>query len=130
MSYTKDFEGWTQVKQSIQEDSKIPPGYKEREIWWVRLGINIGDEEDGKGMHFSRPVLIIRGFSKYLVWIVPLTTNQKTGNYYYPTVVDGRPGAAILSQLRVLDTRRFVEKIGTLDPESFSELKSKLIALF
>ena len=32
----------------------------EGEIWWVRLGVNVGYEIDGKSSDFSRPVIIIK----------------------------------------------------------------------
>lgn len=48
MHYTKDFHAWLQAKESIQKKSGNPPGYKEREVWWAQLGVNIGDEEDGR----------------------------------------------------------------------------------
>ncbi len=31
---------------------------KVREVWFAHLGVNVGNEEDGKGKSFQRPVLI------------------------------------------------------------------------
>lgn len=129
MNHIKDFQTWSQVKESIQRKLGNPPGYKEREVWWAQLGLNIGDEEDGKGTYFSRPVLIIKGFSKYLVWVVPLTSSPKVGKYYHSIPVDGTISTVILSQLRILDIRRFTDRIGILDEQIFQDLKHKLVAL-
>ncbi len=129
MHYTKDFDTWNRRKQIIQNTS-IPPGYKEREVWWAQLGVNVGDEEDGKGRYFSRPALIIKGFSKNLVWIVPLTTAPRSGKFYYRFVLNERLSVAILTQMRVLDVRRFTKRIGTVDEPSFEELKQRLQSLF
>ena len=129
MNYTKDFQGWTSVKESVQRKSGSPPGYKEREIWWAQLVVNVGDEQDGRGAAFARPVLVIKGFSKYLVWAVPLTSNPKIGVYYYPFLLNGKIETAILSQLKTLDVRRFTDRIGVLDEQSFKILKKKLVDL-
>lgn len=52
----KDFEVWTKIKkESHLKENRIL--FKERDVWWCRLGVNIGDEEDGKGDSFLRPVL-------------------------------------------------------------------------
>lgn len=130
MNYTKDFQAWSHVKESIQEKTGNLPSYKEREVWWAQLGVNIGDEEDGKGEYFSRPVLIVKGFSKHLVWVLPLTSNSKVGKYYYSAVINGKTSSIILSQLRILDIRRFTNRIGVLDEQTFGDLKHKLVALF
>ena len=114
MQYTKDFKAWSQVKESIHNKSGNPPGYKEREIWWAQLGVNIGDEEDGKGISFSRPVLIVKGFSRSLVWVVPLTSAEKHGKYYYSFVLNDSISTALLSQLKALDVRRFTQRMGVI----------------
>lgn len=62
----KDFGGWIKLKEQINEGGNRPPSYKERQIWWMSVGVNIGFEEDGKGTQYSRPVLIVKGFNKEL----------------------------------------------------------------
>jgi len=128
MKYTKDFDNWSRLKKVIQ-DTSIAPGYKEREVWWAKLGANIGDEEDGKGAHFSRPVLIVKGFSRNLVWVVALTSVNKRGRYYYPIILNNQTNVVILSQLKSLDARRFTNRIGVLDDQSFEVVRRKLRGL-
>lgn len=123
----KKFKAWAKLKRKIQDSKNIPSGYKEREIWWVSLGHNIGVEEDGKNENFDRPVLIIKGFSKYQFWGVPLSTTDKVGPYYHPIVVNGNVSKVLLSQLRVLDTKRFLHKYGMLNQKDFTEVRLKLI---
>jgi len=123
----KRFKLWAKLKRKINDQRTIPEGYKEREIWWMSLGHNIGVEEDGKNENFDRPILIVKGFSKYQLWGVPLSTTTKRGKYYYPIVVNGNVSAVLLSQLRTLDTRRFISKYGMLNQKDFAEIKSKLI---
>lgn len=45
--YTKDFKGWDVIKQEVNNTAHVPT-FKEREIWWCKIGINIGYEADGK----------------------------------------------------------------------------------
>lgn len=123
----KRFRAWSKLKRKIQDIKTIPAGYKEREIWWVALGHNVGVEEDGKGDNFNRPVLIMKGFSRYQFWGVPLSTTDKRGIYYHPIVVNGKVSTVLLSQLRVLDTRRLISKYGMLNHKDFAQIKLKLI---
>ena len=47
------------------------PTIKERDIWWCSIGVNIGDEIDGKNELFHRPVLILKKFSSELCLVAP-----------------------------------------------------------
>lgn len=44
--------------------------------------------------------------------------------------IQGKKASAILSQIRVVDTRRLVEKIGFLDKEIFKQLRKTARSLF
>ena len=57
--YFKKFSDWTKLKIRIHSRRK-KVYFKEREIWWVSLGVNIGHEQDGKNIRFERPVLILK----------------------------------------------------------------------
>lgn len=62
------------MKENIHNsEDNIPNYFHERDIWWYRLGVNIGFEQDGKGSDSSRPVLIIKKFTRHVAWIIPLT---------------------------------------------------------
>lgn len=122
----KRYKAWHKLKSRIHNSSSTPPFYKEREIWWVSLGHNVGVEEDGKGNDFNRPVLIIRGFSRYLFWGIPLSTTKKTGIYYHPFVVNNKVSTALLSQLRVFDTRRLINKYGMVSQKDFKAIRTKI----
>ena len=37
---------------------KTAPRFKEREVWWCKIGLNVGVEQDGKGNNYTRPILI------------------------------------------------------------------------
>ncbi len=91
--------------------------------------MNIGFEQDGKGEEFRRPVLILKKFNKYVVLIVPLTTKIKKDNKYYlpcSLVSDTVPRMAIISQVRLIDTKRFIDKLGVMEEESFAQIRNAI----
>ena len=106
--------------------------FREREVWWTALGVNIGFEQDGKGEEFRRPVLILKKYNKYLVLVVPLTTKIKKDNKYYVNcsiMNDTIPRMAIVSQVRPIDTKRFIDKLGVADEDSFIKIKNTIKAM-
>lgn len=127
----KDFDRWNDKKKVLHGKSEAP-FYHEREIWWCALGVNIGFEQDGTGENFDRPVVIIRGFNKEVCFAVALVGKKKTGKYYFDVgKIEDREASAVLSQVRLLDTKRLLRKIDTLDEKTFNELKKALMgALF
>ncbi len=123
-----DFDRWNEKKK--QTNAEQPRLYTVREIWWCRLGVNIGSEQNGNGKLFLRPVLIIRGFGANTCMVVPLTTSQRTHPLRIPVEkIKGEKATAILSQIRVVDTRRLVEKVGFLD-KTILELRKTARNLF
>ena len=118
----KDFNGWNDEKKRVNESG--PKFYHERELWWCSLGVNVGFEQDGTEADFQRPVLIVRGISRDTCYVVPLTTSPKRHPFRLPIgFVEEKPAAAIISQMRVIDTRRLVNKIGFLDRGAFAVVK-------
>lgn len=125
----KEFDGWNEIKKKTNREMQRL--YTVREIWWTRLGVNVGTEQDGKGRWFARPCIIIRGFGAGACLIVPLTTSTRDHPLRVPIgVVNGRPTRANLSQIRVIDTRRLEQKVGFLDEMTFAELRKNIRLLF
>jgi mRNA interferase MazF len=125
----KDFRGWHSLKQTIDGIHRQRPiGYKERDVWWLSVGHNVGCEEDGKNLDFSRPVLVVKKFNDAMFWGIPLTSRQKTGSFYCSFLVSGTDvtNTALLSQLRVFDTKRFIKKMGMVNKQDFNTVKTKL----
>lgn len=129
--HEKDFDGWNEKKKKLHAGD-AEHFYHEREIWWCSLGVNIGFEQDGTGRNFDRPVIVIRGFSKDVFFAVALTGKKKIGKYYFHLgKIENQESSAVLSQVRLLDVKRLVRKIGTLDEDTFLKLKNALeIVLF
>ena len=120
----EDFVSWTKLKIRIHlNESKKDFYFKPREIWYASLGANIGFETDGKNDKFERPVLIIRVFSADVLWILPLTSRNKPGKYYYRFNFGDQSSSVILSQLRLISSKRLLRKIGMLSENDFENIK-------
>lgn len=126
----KDYRDWHAEKTQIENNTLNRVFFHEREVWWCSTGSNIGFEQDGKGKKFSRPVLIFKKFNKEICWILPLSTRIKTGKFYSPvTLSDTVPRVAILSQLRLIDAKRLMGKIGIIDSENYNYIQKAVINL-
>jgi mRNA interferase MazF len=122
----KDFDGWM-VKKKQLNSRATAPFYHEREIWWCALGVNVGFEQDGTGDNYDRPVLIIRGFNPHVFFGVALTGREKRGKYYLPIgKIEDREASVVLSQARLIDSKRLVRKMATLDEEVFEKVSNAL----
>ncbi len=119
----KNFNDWNQKKTKIHERKKTPFCH-ERELWWCALGVNIGFEQDGTGRGYYRPVLILKSFSLETCLIAPLTTSTRV-HLLRPSVgeIDGKLAHALISQIRVIDTKRLIRKIGYLDKYIFKDIR-------
>ena len=123
----KDFAGWSEYKAHLQTKAK-PPFFHEREVWWTAIGHNIGSEEDGKGIKYARPVLIVRKFNQHLFWGIPLTTTQRTGKYYLNFMyTNKRLSTAILSQLKAFDGKRLLTRGGIIAELDFAKIQLGLV---
>jgi mRNA interferase MazF len=124
----KEFEKWTLIKKAKDHmHEKEIVFFSEREVWWYAGGINIGTEIDGKNEEFSRPVFILKKFNKFGFLGVPLSTSPKVNNYKLPIKVEeGVHSVALLSQIKSLDSRRLLFKIGTLSQEDSIKIKEAI----
>ena len=123
----KEFDPWNEIKKKTDAQSDYLPLYHERQVRWCRLGVNVGFEQDGTGEGYSRPVLILKGFSRRACLVVPLTTSHKKSLYHVPVgTVDGREAFAIISQIRLVDTRRLYLLVGTLDKKTFESVRKAI----
>jgi len=126
MIYEKQFAQWHSVKEAI--NNKALPTFKEAEVWWCSVGVNVSHEIDGKGDQFLRPVLILRKFNKTLFFGIPLTTAKKKPNIqYYAFTFNGKPQYALLAQAKSFDAVRLTQKMGKLGETDFENIKSALI---
>lgn len=121
----KDFTNWHLLKTNI-EDNKGVILFREQEIWWSSIGLNIGDEEDGKNKFFERPILVLKKFNQSICWAMPLSSIVKEGKYYHTFRFNEVECTIMLSQLRILSAKRFIRRIGKLSDPQFGIIKEKI----
>ncbi len=125
------FSQWNQQKINTHFSQKII-GIKERDIVFVRMGQNIGYEQDGKGDEFLRPVVIFKKFNKNMFLGLSLTTKQKENKFHFEFSYTNKNGlkitnSAIISQLKIFDTKRAKYKAGMISKSDFQELYEKMM---
>ena len=125
----KKFDEWNEIKKKSEKSSK-KLFFKERDIFFIKIGENIGFEQNGKGTDFLRPVIIFKKFNNYLFMGIPLTTTEKEGKYYFEFQFTNKKSFAILSQLRAFDIKRIKHKIGYINKDDFEKLKEKVTELY
>jgi mRNA interferase MazF len=102
---------------------------KETGIWWCYLGANIGNEQDGKGAEFMRPVLIYKKLSRSLCLAMPLSTKVASGSFFFPLLSRSNIiRTAILPQMKPLDVKRLIKKIDKISPEEYVFIKERVTA--
>jgi len=104
--------------------------FKQRELWWCSLGVNLGEEIFGKGEKFTRPILIFRKLTGNSFLGLPLTSHQKEGSWYVRISQRGRKSWVMLNQARILDKKRLTNRIGTLDDKDFQEVKQRFLDFY
>lgn len=121
------FDEWNGVKKKT-DNYVCDHYYKEGDVFFARLGKNIGFEQDGGHIGaFLRPILIVRGFNKNVFFAVALTTTIKDHPFYMSLgEIDGEQSVAILSQARLLDSKRLEYKIGHVSYAVLEEVRSRL----
>jgi mRNA-degrading endonuclease toxin of MazEF toxin-antitoxin module len=120
--YIKEFDLWNEKKKEI-EQSNVERLCREREVWWCSLGVNIGSEQDGKNELFERPVLVLKRYNTDLILVLPITSAEKD-NMYYVKIKSVMSSSVILSQIRSIDSKRLLRKVGMLS------IKDYLLVLF
>ena len=121
----KDYESWFPIKEKLDGYSNAP-SFKEREVWWTHIGVNVGYEIFGKGVGFTRPVLIIRKYSNFTFLGAPLSTTPSKYKNQVPSKFKGKEGTVRLDQLRTFDARRLVYFMGHLNRQQFEEIRTVL----
>ena len=122
----EQFVAWTKLKIRLHFSQKRVIYFKEREIWWGSLGMNVGYEQNGKHETFERPVLVVKKFNHDLLWVLPMTTSQREGKFHFPIEYNGQRSAVVLSQLRTISARRLLRKVRTLPYDEFHAIRESV----
>jgi len=128
------FDKWNIEKKEIHQKRDENFYVNIREIWFTKMWINIGFEENWK-KNFLRPVLILKKVWN-LFFTVALTSQWKDNNYFYYKFKTAEfneenkkyenSSYCILSQVRIMDKKRFTEKMWYIKNSEFKILKEKL----
>ena len=125
----KDFDAWNKSKKDIhtRNENKL---YHARQVWWCSLGVNVGFEQDGTGAEYERPILILKGLSRNTCLIIPLTTSPEKHKMRIPVgKIEDRDASALLSQIRVIDTKRLINRVCFLEKEVFETIRKAVKAI-
>lgn len=123
-----NFDSWNEIKKKINNENANPNRFpKEGEVWMSALGKNIGFEQDGSGNNFSRPILIIKKFNNHMFWIIPLSTKQKSFDFYFNyTDPNNQKVSTILAQMRLISIERLKRKLYDFPKTQLLEIKQKI----
>ncbi len=124
----KGFDKWN-IQKKITDNFNNKKTFHEREIWFIKIGENIGFEQNGKGEEFLRPVIVYKKFSKNVFLGIPLTKSNKEGRFYGSFDFRGKRSNAILSQVRLFDSKRLKYMFGKMSVGDYKKVKEKLIEL-
>lgn len=114
------FSNWCKQKIGLHTDERTQKLFKQGEVWWCRVGMNVGREMYGKGENFTRPVLVFKKISSDTFLALPVTSKIKTGSWFVTIEFDGRKHCVVLNQARVVDARRLLERIYTPTQEELT----------
>ncbi|OHA70118.1 MAG: hypothetical protein A3D64_02485 [Candidatus Wildermuthbacteria bacterium RIFCSPHIGHO2_02_FULL_49_9] len=127
--YIKFIQAWCKLKVALW-DKQNKVVFKQGNVWWCSLGMNIGEEMFGKGDKFTRPVLVFRKFTSNSFLGLPLTKQEKQGSWYVEITIHGERNLVMLNQARVLNKKRLTNRIGALDNNDFKKVREKFLEFY
>jgi mRNA interferase MazF len=99
------------------------------DVYLVDLDPTIGSE-----IQKTRPCLVISpdemNHHIATVIVAPMTTKGNTYPTRVPCQFDGKEGQIVLDQIRTIDKRRFVKKIGRISPIEQQQVLAVLAEMF
>ncbi len=99
------------------------------DVHWVTLDPTVGSE-----IKKARPCVIVSPDDVNervpTVLVAPMTTRGRLYPTRVPCRFDGKDGRIVLDQLRTVDKRRLLTRMGTIDAETQRRVLSVLAALF
>lgn len=85
---------------------------------------------NGKSNRFTRPVIIFRKLARNFYLVVPTTTKEKFGSWYAPFSHGEKLMRACLQQIRIIDYRRLIDRIGRIDEIDMQIVRSEFWRLY
>ena len=121
----KEFDNWNNFKKTLEWSSNNIL-FKEGDIWWTSIWVNIWEESCWKWEEFRRPVLVIKKLSKNNCIVVPLSSKIKTWTWFAPYTLHWIKYTALLYQIKMLNIKRFTKREAELNSDDFNEIKKRL----
>jgi mRNA-degrading endonuclease toxin of MazEF toxin-antitoxin module len=125
----KNYDQWNNYKKQLEERTNVP-SFHERDVWWCSLGVNIGQEIDGKNANAERPVCIVKKFGRSSFFGLPLSSNIKTAPYRYLVTLENGKSAVLIDQGRTMSAKRLQRRFGRMKRTDFRDLKTRLRKIF
>ncbi len=122
----KDFDKWNEIKKIVNE-TRSSINVKEGQVFWCKMGLNIGDEIFGKGIFFRRPILVLKKFSQNVFLGLPISSKKKIGSWYY--YIKSHERTVILNQVRIIDRKRLEEKMFEISEKTLQEVRNAICDL-
>lgn len=126
---SKQFIEWSKKKirhhlDKIHNEQNKKIYFREKEVWWVAFGKNIGYEIDGKQELFERPALILKKYNENMCFVIPFTTRIKNPLPWFQVLADFgvEPSAAVISQGKTISVKRLLRKVSVLSDDSFNKI--------
>jgi mRNA interferase MazF len=102
---------------------------KRGEVWLARL-----DPTEGREIQKTRPCVIVSPPEIHdhlsIVMAAPMTTGSRPAGYRIPVQFAGKDGLILLEQIRALDKRRLVRRVGAVDRKTLADLLATLREMF
>lgn len=99
------------------------------EIWLIQLDPTLGHE-----IRKTRPCVVISpdeiNHANWTVIVAPLSSQVKSLPTRIPVEFDGKQGQVLLDQIRSIDTKRFVKRLGNIDKSTGSKVLTRLQDMF
>lgn len=91
------------------------------------MGINIGDEENGKGEHFKRPALVYKKLGRNLFLGIPLNSVPKGESLFYCRIkTDATINTSLVSHIKCMDSKRLNQKMCRVSSEGYEKIKQAI----
>jgi hypothetical protein len=125
--YFKDFDRWNNIKKKLDKSSRLI-SFNEKEIWWYSAGVNVGSEQDGKGILFARPVYILKKINSKTFIGLPLTSKLREDGSHVSFYFNYDFTTAKISQFKVMDKKRLLKFRGITSDYLHNKMKKATVA--
>ena len=123
--YFKNFDEWNLVKKKIENEERSIT-LRKGEVRWCSLGVNVGAEIDGKGVGFTRPVLILRVIGNKLALVAPLSTKIKEIPGYIKIKIKNKDVSICANHIKIISQKRIFERHTKLPNNTFLTVRDQI----